>query len=114
MPKSRIPGFYRMPPESRLSVLENISEGLDHDDVGAWREGLDLASADLMVENVIGTFALPQAVAVNLLLNGKDVLVPMVVEEPSVVAAVSNMARLSRTSGGFWADSDPSVMIGQI
>ena len=67
-----------------------------------------------MIENVIGTFALPVGMGINFLINGKDVVVPMVVEEPSVVAAVSNMARLARTSGGFWADSDSSVMIGQI
>lgn len=67
-----------------------------------------------MVENVISTFALPNAVAMNFLINGKERVVPMVVEEPSVVAAVSNMARLTRDAGGFHADADRSVMIGQV
>ena len=67
-----------------------------------------------MVENTIGTFALPLATAVNFQCNGKDVLIPMVIEEPSVVAAVSNMAQLTRKSGGFFAESDKSIMIGQI
>lgn len=75
---------------------------------------LDLEKADVMVENVIGTFALPLAVAVNFTHNGRDILVPMVVEEPSVLAAVSNMSRLVRAHGGFTTDSDASIMIGQI
>lgn len=80
---------------------------------GAW-EGLDLHVADAMIENVVGVFGLPNGIAVNLLLNGVDRLVPMVVEEPSVVAAVSHMARLTRAAGGIHADCDPSVMIGQV
>lgn len=76
--------------------------------------GLSVDQANVMVENVISTFALPNAVAVNFLINGEDRVVPMVVEEPSVVAAVSNMARLSRAGGGFVAEADPSVMISQI
>jgi len=112
---SRIPGFYRLPPEARLSAIEHRVEGLRREDVDAWRgDGLALATADLMVENVIGTFSLPQAVAVNFLINGREVLVPMVVEEPSVVAAASNMARLTRTAGGIWAEADASIMIGQV
>ena len=67
-----------------------------------------------MVENVVTTFALPNAVAVNFLIDGADRLVPMVVEEPSVVAAVSNVARLVRDGDGFRTDSDRSVMIAQI
>jgi hydroxymethylglutaryl-CoA reductase len=67
-----------------------------------------------MVENVISTFALPCAVAVNFMINGVERVVPMVVEEPSVIAAVSNMAKLTRQSGGFHAVADPAVMIGQI
>ncbi len=110
---SRIPGFYRLPPEARLStILERL--GLDRDQTDALGQGLDIDTADSMIENVIGTFSLPVGVGINFLVNGKDVVVPMVVEEPSVVAAVSNMARLARTAGGFWAESDPSIMIGQI
>ncbi len=75
---------------------------------------LTLDTADAMIENVIGIFAFPIGVAVNLLLNGRDRLVPMVVEEPSVVAAVSNMARITRASGGIVAEADDGVMIGQV
>jgi hydroxymethylglutaryl-CoA reductase len=111
---SRIPGFYRLPPDRRLTALEQHRRILD-DDMAVYRSaGLTVAEADLMVENVISTFALPCAVAVNFTINGVERVVPMVVEEPSVVAAVSNMAKLSRASGGFHAAADPSVMIGQI
>lgn len=70
--------------------------------------------ADAMIENVVGLFELPNAVAVNVRINGRDRFVPMVVEEPSVVAAVSNMSRLLRHGDGIEAWCDPSVMIGQI
>ncbi len=112
---SRIPGFYRLPPEARLSAIEDRIGSLQPRDLASWKgAGLDLTVADMMVENVIGTFGLPNAVAVNFLINGREVLVPMVVEEPSVVAAASNMARLTRIAGGIWAEADPSVMIGQV
>lgn len=114
MSSSRIPGFYRLPPdERRAAVLERTQ--LSKDDLPRFRsESLSIDTADLMVENVVGTFALPLGVGVNFLVNGEDVLIPMVVEEPSVVAAVSNMARLVRRSGGFRADCDDSIMIGQV
>lgn len=109
---SRIPGFYRLTPDARIAALRVAGARLTDD---AWRDGgLPLADADVMVENVVGTFALPNAVAVNLLINGVPRLVPMVVEEPSVVAAVSNMARLARPAGGFSADGGEPVMIGQV
>ncbi len=114
---SRIPGFYKLDPDARRAALASagavpaeLSDALR----GGEGAGLDLARADQMVENVVGTFALPNAVAVNLRLNGEDRLVPMVVEEPSVVAAVSNMARLTRAAGGVFAEADESRMIGQV
>jgi hydroxymethylglutaryl-CoA reductase len=113
VPSSRIPGFYKLPPEERLEALEDRL-GLDEEQMSAFRSGLSLEAADLMVENVISTFALPNAVAVNFLINGRDRIIPMVVEEPSVLAAVSNAARLARADGGFHAEADPSHMIGQI
>jgi hydroxymethylglutaryl-CoA reductase len=67
-----------------------------------------------MVENVVGTFALPLGIALNFVVNGKDVLVPMAIEEPSVVAGASFMAKLARAGGGFQADSSSPEMIGQI
>jgi hydroxymethylglutaryl-CoA reductase len=111
---SRIPGFYRLPPDQRLTALKDCDAiGADELEVYA-STGLSLEHANIMVENVIATFALPNAVAVNFRINGVDRLVPMVVEEPSVVAAVSNMARLAREAGGFTAEADASVMIGQV
>ena len=111
--RSRIPGFYRLKPSGRLKALGD--HGLDPDTLESYRsEGLPLDAADMMVENVVSTFRLPNAVAVNFRINGQDRLIPMVVEEPSVVAAVSNIARITRSAGGFIADADPSVMIGQV
>jgi hydroxymethylglutaryl-CoA reductase len=114
MASSRIPGFYKRPPAERLDAVAR-AVGLPDDARSAWSAGaLPLERADAMIENVVGTLALPCGVAVNLTINGRDRLVPMVVEEPSVVAAVSNMARLARPSGGFSAEADPSLMIGQV
>jgi hydroxymethylglutaryl-CoA reductase len=111
---SRIPGFYKLSPEARRAALVEVG-GVDPALVAAWRDAaLPLDAADQMIENVVGVFELPNAVAVNLRINDEDRLVPMVVEEPSVVAAVSNMAQLTRRAGGLTADSDPSVMIGQV
>jgi hydroxymethylglutaryl-CoA reductase len=114
MASSRIPGFYRLPPSARLGLLVENSP-LQATDAAALRgDALTLDRADHMVENVVGTMALPLGVGLNLRVNGEDVLVPMVVEEPSVVAAVSNMARLVREAGGFTAGSTDSLMIGQV
>jgi hydroxymethylglutaryl-CoA reductase len=111
---SRIPGFYKLSPaDRRVALLERT--GLDDTDLSALSaEALGIERANLMVENVVGTFALPVGVGVNFTINGRDVLVPMVVEEPSVVAAVSNMARLVRGAGGFTASNTGNVMLGQI
>lgn len=114
MTSSRIPGFYKLPPQRRIEALIEHG-GLSPVTGQTYQDGgLHLDSANIMIENVIGTFALPNGVACNMTVNGEDRLVPMVVEEPSVVAAVSNMARLVRRCGGFTAETDPSVMIGQI
>src|SRR5690606_10456280 len=78
------------------------------------RAGLDAAQADHMIENVVGTFSLPLGIATNFQINGRDYLIPMVIEEPSVLAAVSNAARLFRAGGGFTTTSDDPIMIGQI
>ena len=111
---SRIPGFYKLPPRERRTAIEAHAD-LGTDEVAALdANALSMESADLMVENVIGTFALPLGVGLNFLIDGKDVVVPMAVEEPSVVAAVSNMARLVRQAGGFTTEVDDSLMIGQV
>ena len=77
-------------------------------------DSLDADKADHMIENVIGKFALPMGVAINFTINGRDVIIPMVCEEPSVVAACSNAAKMARPSGGFKASSSGNVMIAQI
>lgn len=111
---SRIPGFYQLPPDQRLDALIRCG-ALDPADARNYREGgLNLETANAMVENVISTFGVPNAVAVNFLINERERVVPMVVEEPSVVAAVSNMARLARRAGGFRAEADEGRMIGQV
>ena len=110
---SRLPGFYRLPLADRIRIVAEWAE-LDAGDVAALREGLSLAQADKMVENVVGTYALPLGIGLNFRINGRDVLVPMAIEEPSVVAAVSNAARLARAGGGFQTGSTEPIMIAQI
>jgi hydroxymethylglutaryl-CoA reductase len=90
--------------------------GTDAGDIARALEGggLDAETADKFVENVLGTYALPYGVALNVRVNGHDHVVPMVIEEPSVVAAASNAAKMVRASGGFLAEMDPPRMIAQI
>ena len=112
---SRLPGFYNLSPTERrelLSECTNLSEEQLENLVG--QSGLDLEQADHMIENAIGIFGLPLGIAVNFVVNGKDFLIPMVIEEPSVVAGASFMAKLVRQSGGFQAEMLGSEMIGQI
>jgi hydroxymethylglutaryl-CoA reductase len=96
---SRISGFYKKPVEERISIIAEMV-GLSEEEVATLksRGGLSLEAADHMTENVVGTIAYPFSVAVNFRVNGRDYLVPMAGEEPSVVAAASNMARLMRTA----------------
>ncbi|GAB4569254.1 MAG: hydroxymethylglutaryl-CoA reductase, degradative [Anaerolineae bacterium] len=88
--------------------------GLDAEERSLLRTSLEVAQADKMIENVVGVHALPLGIAVNFLINGRDYLIPMAIEEPSVVAGASYAARLVREGGGFWAEADDPVMIGQI
>lgn len=110
---SRLTGFYRLPPAERrrrlLALAGLPAEGFAALDPGA----LTVDVADGMIENVVGVYALPFAVAVNFTVDGTDPLVPMVIEEPSVVAAASNAARMVRPRG-FQTVVSPPVMIGQI
>ncbi len=112
MVDSRIPGFYGWPLEDRRRALTDLT-GIH--DLGALDPGtLDLELADKLIENVVGVLGLPLGLGLNFRLNGVDHLVPMVVEEPSVVAAFSHASKLVRLGGGFEADADPSIMIGQL
>ena len=110
---SEISGFYKLPIEKRLEILKKEAN-LSEEDIEVLKNGLSLKVADGMIENVIGTMQLPLGIATNFLINGKDYLIPMAIEEPSVVAAASNAAKIARKSGGFKAESDPPIMIGQI
>ncbi len=112
---SRIPGFYKLSIDERLKIVKEIA-GLTNEEVNLLRNfgNLDPKIADSMIENVIGAMSYPFAVAVNFKINGKDYLVPMVIEEPSVVAAASNAAKMLREGEGIKALADKQFMIGQI
>lgn len=112
---SRIPGFYKLNPAERLREIQ-LRAGLTEEEAAvlSGSMGLDVAQADRVSENVIGIFGLPLGIAVNFQVNGRDRLVPMAIEEPSVVAAASHAAKLVREGGGFAAEASDSLMIGQI
>jgi hydroxymethylglutaryl-CoA reductase len=110
---SQISGFYNLTVEQRRNLLREWAS-LDAEEMAALDGGLSLQQADKMVENVAGRYALPLGIATNFLVNGKDYLVPMVIEEPSVVAGVSFAAKLFRAGGGIQAQALGREMIGQI
>jgi hydroxymethylglutaryl-CoA reductase len=93
---SRIPKFYQLGIEERLKIVSEFAGLTEEEREMLLRGGLDLATANRMIENVIGIFQLPLGIAVNFLIDGKDYLIPMAIEEPSVVAAASNAARWAR------------------
>jgi len=113
-PSSEISGFYKLSLKERIKVLREF--GLDEQDIEAITTtgALPFEQADRMIENVIGTMELPLGVAVNFKINDTDYLVPMAIEEPSVVAAASNSAKMARKGGGFSATATDPVMFGQI
>jgi hydroxymethylglutaryl-CoA reductase len=112
---SRIPGFFKRTLAERAAAVAQWAN-LNHTEQTTLLgiNGLTPSLADHMIENVIGIYSLPLGIATNFLVNQKDYLIPMVVEEPSVVAAVSNAAKYFREGGGFTTSSDAPVMIGQI
>jgi len=110
---SRISGFYKLPPSERLKAVAEQS-GLGIEDISQVERGLAVDQADKMVENVIGVFQVPLGIATNFLIDGREVLIPMATEEPSVIAAASNGARMARSSGGFSTSSTGPVMRAQI
>ncbi|MCD6287455.1 MAG: hydroxymethylglutaryl-CoA reductase, degradative [Anaerolineae bacterium] len=112
---SRLAGFYKLPLETRLDLIQQQIP-LSDEEARVLGEGLGLSleQASHMTENTVGLYALPLGIATNFRINGKDVLVPMVIEEPSVIAGASLAAKLVRAGGGFEAETDDPVMIGQI
>jgi hydroxymethylglutaryl-CoA reductase len=112
---SRIPGFYKRTIEERLQYISEWSNlSSDEAEALSGAMGLNSEQASHMVENAIGIFSLPLGIGTNFLINEEDYLIPMAVEEPSVIAAISNAAKLFRAGGGFTTRSDDPVMIGQI
>ncbi len=107
--------FYNLTlPERLRRVAEQAGLAPDELDALGGRAGLQPEQADHMIENVVGVYALPLGIAQNFVVNGREVLVPMVIEEPSVVAGASFMARLARSGGGFVAQASAPEMIGQM
>ncbi|MDY7046196.1 MAG: hydroxymethylglutaryl-CoA reductase, degradative [Bacillota bacterium] len=115
METSRIPGFYKKSVEERRDLLRDM-HGLTDQDINtlAEKEALSPDTADKMIENVIGTFPLPLGLGLNFLINGKEYVVPMAIEEPSVVASASHIGKVVREAGGFTTEATERVMIGQI
>src|SRR2546425_9335926 len=111
---STIASFYKLSLEERLRIVKEFA-GLTSEEAQTLANGtMPSATAQRMIENVISMFPIPLGIATNFLINGRDYLVPMAIEEPSVVAAASNAAKMARPTGGFTATSTEPVMIGQI
>ena len=116
MAESSIPGFFEKDLKEKLSTIADFAN-LSENEIKILQDvtgGLDFEDANKMIENAIGTFALPLGVATNFRINEKDYLIPMVIEEPSVVAAASKAAKIARKHGGFKAETDGNYSIGQI
>jgi hydroxymethylglutaryl-CoA reductase len=114
MTNSRISGFYNLSIAERRAKLTDVSNLTPEDLLPFSTGGLSAETADHMIENVIGIYSLPVGIGLNFMINGRDVLIPFVVEEPSIVAGVSFMAKLVRAGGGFTATTTESLMIGQM
>jgi hydroxymethylglutaryl-CoA reductase len=112
---SKLTGFYKLSREERVKKLMEVT-GLGDEDLGSLIDPgkVDLEILDHMIENVVGAMTLPLGIATNFSVNGEDYLIPMALEEPSVVAAASNAARMARDLGGFTATDTGPLMIAQI
>lgn len=110
---SRLSGFYQLPLSDRVNTVAAWAD-LTPEEVTLLAQGMGVERGDKMIENVVGRYDLPLGIATNFTINGRDYLIPLVVEEPSVVAAVSFAARLARTGGGFRTGSTEPIMIAQV
>ena len=110
---SRLSGFYQKSVAERTAFLAQWAD-LTPDQIAALHCGLSITQADKMIENVVGCYGPPLGIGANFVINGREMLIPMVVEEPSVVAAVSFAAKLARSGGGFRTGSTRSIMIAQV
>jgi len=116
MTDSSIPKFFEKSHEEKLDIICNFSD-LNNDELNHLKNstgGIDFEHANKMIENAIGTFSLPLGIATNFKINDNDYLVPMVIEEPSVIAAASKAAKIAKIHGGFTAKVDGNISIGQI
>jgi len=114
MKTSKVSGFYKLSRKERLEFVKNFVE-LTDEEIRVLNEApVDFGIVDRMIENAVSVMSVPLGVAVNFLINGKDYLIPMAVEETSVIAAASNAAKIARAKGGFKTGSTEPVMIGQI
>ena len=116
MPDSSISKFFEKSRKDRLEIIGNFAN-LSEDELNTLENmngGISFDKADKMIENAIGTFSLPLGIATNFKINNKDYVVPMVIEEPSVIAAASKGAKVARIKGGFEVTADESYSIGQI
>jgi hydroxymethylglutaryl-CoA reductase len=112
---SLVQGFYKLTIEERLRFVREFASLTDEEAALLQKTGsLPLDLADRMIENVVGAIPIPLGIAVNFLINKRDYLIPMAIEEPSVVAAASYAAKMVRDGGGFYTSSTPPIMIGQI
>ncbi|MCK4476939.1 hydroxymethylglutaryl-CoA reductase, degradative [Candidatus Bathyarchaeota archaeon] len=112
---SAFAGFYKLPVKERLRIVKEFANLTDDETSLLTNTGsLSLELADRMIENVVGAFPVPLGIAVNFLINKRDYLIPMAIEEPSVVAAASYAAKMAREGGGFYTTSTSPIMIGQI
>ncbi len=114
MSTSRIPGFYKLSVQERLSRVKDFAHLDDESLKNIRKRALSVEQADRMIENAIGIMEIPLGIAINFLINGKDYLIPMATEEPSVIAAASNAAKIARDKGGFSVSTTEPLMIGQI
>ncbi|NNF17652.1 MAG: hydroxymethylglutaryl-CoA reductase, degradative [Gammaproteobacteria bacterium] len=116
MDKSRIPRFYKMSVDERVEAVRTrgIVNADDHRALASGEHTLNVEGADKMIENVIGVMGMPVGLGLNFVVNGKDYVVPLVVEEPSIVAALSSAAKTARESGGFETSSTDPILIGQV
>jgi hydroxymethylglutaryl-CoA reductase len=110
---SRFQGFHKLALTERKEAIEKATH-LTTADLALLSNGLETETANLMIENAVGVFGIPLGLGLNLMINGREYIVPMAVEEPSVIAAVSFASKIVREGGGFTAEADDPVMIGQV
>ena len=113
---ARIPEFYKLSVSQRVREVrkKGLLSNQDYQALVSGDHTLSIQSADKMIENVIGVMGLPVGLGLNFLINGKEYAIPLVVEEPSIVAALSSAAKIARAGGGFTVESTEPILIGQI